>query len=114
MKIRIIVSNNIKMLRKETGYTQATIANFLGISQPAYNKYENAETVVSPDILQKLASLYGTDEFAFYEENQTLSNINLAFAFRADEISDEDLVQIAKFKKIVRNYLAMSDEFEKI
>ena len=114
MNIKEVVSNNIKEMRVSAGYTQEAISSYLGISQPAYAKYENAETVVSVDTIQKLATLYGIDEYDFYEENPVIRETNLAFAFRANEISPKDLVQIAKFKKIVRNYLTMSDELNQI
>lgn len=114
MNIKDIISRNIKEMRISTGYTQEVISSYLNISQPAYANYENAETVVSPDTIQKLATLYGIEEYDFYEENPEIKKTNLAFAFRANEISAEDLVQLAKFKKIVRNYLIMSDELNQI
>lgn len=114
MNIKEIVSNNIKEMRVSTGYSQEVISSYLGISQPAYVKYENAETVVSPDMIQKLTTLYGIEEYDLYEENQVIKKTNLSFAFRANEISVDNLVQLAKFKKIVRNYITMSDELNQI
>ena len=49
------------------------------------------------------------DEYDFYEENIAKVNANLAFAFRADELSGDDLKTIASFKKIAMNYLKMKE-----
>jgi hypothetical protein len=54
-----------------------------------------------------LASLFCLDEYDFYEEDAQRRKVNMAFAFRADHLREEDLQSIAQFKKIVRNYLNM-------
>jgi hypothetical protein len=54
-----------------------------------------------------MANLYGVDEFDLYAEKFEVSQVNLALAFRGDSVRPSDLVQLAAFKKIVRNYLQM-------
>ena len=39
-----VIGKNIKAFREHLNYTQQEISDYLGISQPAYVKYENGET----------------------------------------------------------------------
>ena len=41
-----VIGKNIKAFREHLNYTQQEISDYLGISQPAYVKYEKGETVV--------------------------------------------------------------------
>lgn len=113
MEAQELLANNLRLIREKLKYTQSEIAGFLNISQAAYSKYESSDLIPSVDVIKKLASLYNIDEYTFYEENQGTINTELAFAFKADEIIPEDLQQIARFNKIVRNYLNMCHELEK-
>lgn len=103
-------SSILRQLRQKFGYTQEVLSKYLGITQPAYQKYETGETEVSMEGLSKLARLYGIDEYDIIEGN--LEQANLAYAFRRDGISN--LEDVAHFQQIVKNYIMMSNELEKI
>ncbi len=109
----VVISKNIKAIREKLGYTQVSIANYLNISQAAYSKYESNENDIPTSVIEKLAILFGVNEVDFYEENQALQLSNVVFAFRASDMQDGDLQSIARFKKIIRNYIDMSDEIDK-
>jgi len=113
MKPRELLAFNLRFIREKLNYSQSSIASFLNLSQAAYSKFESADLNPSIEVIKKLASLYNIDEYTFYEENQENFITDLAFAFRANEICPQDLEQIAKFNKIVRNYLNMCHELEK-
>lgn len=113
METTDIVSGNITKVRKSLGYTQESVARYLDVSQAAYSKYESGELDIPVHVIEKLATLFGVDEYDFYEENVELQLTNVVFAFRADDIMPEDMLSIAKFKKIVRNYINMSNELDK-
>ena len=53
-------AENIKSLREAHGYTQAELANLLGITQTAYAKYELSINIPTLYIAVKLARLLGT------------------------------------------------------
>lgn len=101
-------TSTLRQLRQKFGYTQEVLSKYLGISQPAYQKYESGETEVSMEGLSNLARLYGIDENDIIEGN--LEQANLAYAFRRDGISN--LEEVAHFQQIVKNYLMMCDELE--
>lgn len=100
----------LRVLREKFQYTQEEVSKYLGISQPAYLKYETGETEVSMEGLEKLARLYGIDEYDILENN--MEQVNFAYAFRRDGVAN--LEEVAHFQQIVKNYIMMSNELEKI
>lgn len=100
----------LRVLREKFQYTQEEVSKYLGISQPAYLKYETGETEVSLEGLEKLARLYGIDEYDILENN--MEQVNFAYAFRRDGVAN--LEEVAHFQQIVKNYIMMSNELEKI
>lgn len=100
----------LRVLREKFQYTQEEVSKYLSISQPAYLKYETGETEVSMEGLEKLARLYGIDEYDILENN--MEQVNFAYAFRRDGVAN--LEEVAHFQQIVKNYIMMSNELEKI
>ena len=100
----------LRVLREKFKYTQEEVSKYLGISQPAYLKYETGETEVSMEGLEKLARLYGIDEYDILEGN--MEQVNFAYAFRRDGVAN--LEEVSHFQQIVNNYIMMSNELEKI
>lgn len=99
----------LRVLREKFKYTQEEVSKYLGISQPAYLKYETGETEVSMEGLEKLARLYGIDEYDILEGN--MEQVNFAYAFRRDGVAN--LEEVSHFQQIVKNYIMMSNELEK-
>ncbi len=103
----IIIGQNIKTLREKIGLTQETLAQYLGTSREQVGFYEIGQRSAPSAQLSKLANLFCMNEYDFYEEDLQNRSINIAFAFRADELQSQDLQSIAQFKKIVHNYMSM-------
>ncbi|MGY6522381.1 MAG: helix-turn-helix domain-containing protein [Mongoliitalea sp.] len=112
MKQDQIIGKNMQAIRQKLGFTQKQVAAYLQINREEVSYYEIGSRTASTKILSQLANLYGVDEYDFFEENLDMANVNLALAFRAESINAKDLAQIAKFKKIVRNYLNMKNLHE--
>ena len=107
--INIMLSKNIRTLRKKFGYTQAQIANYLGITASAVNQYENDARSIPTDVVSKLSLLFSVEEYDLYQENPQQQQILSAFAFRANEFVEADFKSISEFKKIVLNYFHLSE-----
>ena len=110
----ILMANNneigsvLKELRTRMGLSQEQISSYLGISQPAYNHYESGDTFVSQDSLEKLADVYGVEEYDILTCNRPQLQADMAFAFRKNgEV--KNLGQIASFQRLVKNYLNMCE-----
>lgn len=68
VKLRQIVCNNLRLFRKENGYTQEEVAKALGMVRSTYTYYETGKTY--PDIyaIYRLAKLYRIDYGLFFVE----------------------------------------------
>jgi transcriptional regulator with XRE-family HTH domain len=102
-----IIGQNIKLLREGLGITQDSLAEYLNTSREQIAYYEAGSRSIPTAQLSKLSDLFCMDEYDFYEIDPQKSKMNISFAFRADTLSSQDLESIAKFKKIVRNYINM-------
>ena len=103
----IIIGQNIKSLREKMGLTQDALAQYLDTKREYIGYYEIGQRSIPSTQLSKLANLFCMNEYDFYEADMQNKNINIAFAFRAEELQAQDLESIAQFKKIVRNYINM-------
>lgn len=48
---------NLKQIREEVGYTQKELANFLGIKQQQYSRYETKANQISLGIFLKILTV---------------------------------------------------------
>lgn len=111
-ELDIIIGNNLSFLREQFGYTQEEIGRFLGISQPAYCKYEEGKTTIPPEALEKLAELYYVEEYDLMHDDKSNLQPSLVYAYRKQD-GETDFKAIAKFHRIVKNYTLMSNEIGK-
>lgn len=107
MNERAIISKNIKRMREACRFTQEQVSKFLGIGRSAYSNYETGDRELPLEVMEKLADLYGCDLFLLYEEDADIVKNMLTTAFRVDDLSADDMKQIADFKAVVKNYLKM-------
>lgn len=97
----------LKLLREANNYTQENVAEFLGINRSTYSNYETGDREAPWAVLEKLANLYGCDQFDLESEDQAVLQGVIACAFRVDSLSVEDMKQVAAFKRLVMNYVKM-------
>jgi len=100
-----IIGANIREFRSHMHLTQEALANYLGIHREVISYYETGTRTVPLEELIKLSDLFGCEVSDLIEENRDVLNACLAFAFRADQLKDQDLESVAEFKKVVKNYL---------
>lgn len=107
MNERIIISENIKRMRETCRFTQEQVSQFLGIGRSAYSNYESGDRELPLEAMERLADLYGCDMYLLYEKDADVVRNMLTTAFRVDDLSVDDMKQIADFKAVVKNYLKM-------
>lgn len=98
------IGSNIKYIRENFKFTQEQVADFVGVSRSTIALYESGDRRVPIDQLEKISDLFGVEMHELLESDMDNFTANVAFAFRADDISGEDLEKIANFKRIVKNY----------
>lgn len=59
-----IVGRNMYITRKIKDKKASEVADYLGISESAYTKYERGESKITIDIVQKVAELHKIDPFS--------------------------------------------------
>lgn len=87
------ISEQIKLHRKDIGLTQEQIANYLGVSTPAVNKWEKGSTFPDISLLPALARLLKIDMNELFSFCEELTEIEIA------QFSNE-LSQVALNKNI--------------
>lgn len=102
-----VIGTNLEKLRLANRLTQEQVADYLGIKRSAYANYEAGMREPSLDILEKAASLFGCELSLLFEEDSNVVDKMLVAAFRVDNLSKEDMKEIADFKNVVINYLKM-------
>lgn len=102
-----IIGNNIKRLREGIGFTQSNIARFLNVDQSLISKVEKGERMLSTDMLEKLACLFGVSVDAI--EGSTIEAPSMSFAFKASDLSAEELEAISSINRIALNSEYMAE-----
>jgi len=98
---------NLKKFRQETGLNQKQFAEAVDLPIRTYRSYEAGERTFPLPLLEKTADLLGCELCVLFEKDiNTLNNV-LTCAFRIDNLRQQDMDQIAKFKNIVISYLKM-------
>jgi len=104
-----MIAESIRILREKSNFTQAQIVSYLNITSSEVNLYESGARPVPADVVSKLAVLFNVNEYDLYEENPQQQNLIAAFNFSTNELTDEEIKSVSAFKKIVVNYLHLSD-----
>lgn len=104
------IYEKLKSFREKSGLRQGQIAEYLDVSQTYISKVENGERNLTVDQLEKLLSLYGYSLSAFYDDELDCHPIQ--FAFRAQDVNQDDLKVIAEISKIVINARFMTKILE--
>lgn len=96
-----MISENLMSLRKQRNLTMRDVAEKVGVSLSAYQKYENGTRDVSTEMLSKLADFYGvtTDYLLGRDTGEPEPLDQLAAEFNMTALE----------KKIVENYLSLPE-----
>jgi transcriptional regulator with XRE-family HTH domain len=104
------IYEKLKMMREKAGLRQGQIADYLGVTQTFISKVETGERNLTVDQLESIVSLYGYSLAAFDGMEQDAHPIQ--FAFRAQDVSQNDLRIIAEIGKIAINSRFMAKTLE--
>ena len=104
------IVEKLKALRERAGLRQGQIAAYLGVTQAFISKVETGERNLTVDQLERLVNLYGYSLSTFMEMGEDTHPIQ--FAFRAQDVSQEDLQVIADISRIAINSRFMSKMLE--
>ncbi len=103
MKEQSALAANLKKFRKQTGLTQAAVANTLGIERSRYAHYEN-NTTPSAENLRKLALIFDItlDELMSPHSGENFmreKNPNIIFEdFMLNELRSDEKALVIKYR----------------
>lgn len=104
------IYEKLKMMREKAGLRQGQIAEYLGVTQTFISKVETGERNLTVDQLESVVNLYGYSLASFTDKEQDLHPIQ--FAFRAQDVSQDDLRIIAEIGRIAINSRFMAKTLE--
>ena len=104
------IFEKLRMMREEAGLRQGQIADYLGVTQTFISKVETGERNLTVDQLESVVNLYGYSLAAFADTMEDVHPIQ--FAFRAQDVRQEDLRIIADIGKIAINSRFMAKALE--
>lgn len=104
------IYEKLKMMREKAGLRQGQIADYLGVTQTFISKVETGERNLTVDQLENVVNLYGYSLAAFANADEDTHPIQ--FAFRAQDVRQEDLHVIADIGKIAINSRFMAKALE--
>jgi transcriptional regulator with XRE-family HTH domain len=99
--------NMIKTLRERFGFTQDAVAAYLSVKREMISYYERGSRDVPLEVLERLSTLFGVELELLVNGQQDDLMLEMAFAFRAENLEAPDLEAIAFFRKVVMNYQRM-------
>lgn len=105
-----MIYEKLKKMREKAGLRQGQIADYLGVTQTFISKVETGERNLTVDQLERVVNLYGYSLAAFADVEQEVHPIE--FAFRAQDVSQDDLRVIADIGKIAINSRFMTKILE--
>lgn len=93
------IGEKIATLRKEAGFTQAQLAEKIGLSRPALVKIENAQRIISLEEGYAISKALGIslDSLLMIESNNVPER-SFALAFKSKGMNEENLKEISKFE----------------
>lgn len=97
----ITVYEKLKTMREDAALRQCQIAKYLGVTQTFISKVEAGERNLTVDQLERLINLYGYDIDYFINMDQEAQPFQ--FAFRAQDVSQDDLNAISDITRIAMN-----------
>lgn len=107
MEPNTIIGGNVKAYRDKLHYTQDAIANFLGVKREVISYYENGKREIDLIKLEKLADLFNVELQDLLSEDSAVKELDIAIAFRSEELEESDLVRISEFQRIIKNFTKM-------
>ena len=98
------IGSVIKKYRKELGYTQEEIANRLGVTTPAVNKWENGNSNPDIELLAPIARLLNISLDTLLSFHQNLTDIEITKLIQQNRIKElNSILNEMQFKSFVED-----------
>ncbi len=96
------VASRLKEARLKSGLTQKQVARLLDVSDVQVCYWETGKRPIDLSSLSRLADIYGYS-MAWFLGDENAASEQVSVAFRAGELSERDLKEIAWARRFVKN-----------
>lgn len=106
----------LKKLREELNYTQAQVAQMLGVQRPTYSRYENNERQPDNETLKKLADIFDVsvdyllgrtkERKATESTDITFDDFTYAMHNESKELSEEDKQMLLDMARVLKKRIS--------
>lgn len=93
-----LIANSLISLRKQYGYSQATVAQLIGVKTPAYATYESGRNEPKSEMLVRLSILYSVPVDLILQRDATSKDL-LTEKAKAEEYENS----IKELRKLLEN-----------
>jgi len=101
------IGKNAKKARESNGFSQVSVADFLGVDQSLISKFEKGERTIKSEMLERLANLYGYT-IADLIRDDGVPEQQLKVAYRSSGLTLSDMEVIHDIKRIANNLFFMT------
>lgn len=102
------VAARLKEAREKSGLTQKQVARLLDISDVQVSYWETGKRPIDLSSLSRLADIYG-HSIAWFLGHESGASQQVSVAFRAGELCEGDLKEIAWARRFVKNLDILMD-----
>ena len=104
----VSIGMNAKDARKSSGYSKATVAEFLKLDQCLISDFENGHSPNRSDLLERLACLYGIN-ISDFERSESSQVEDRRIGCGLNTMTLQDMEAIHDINRIAMNLFFMSD-----
>lgn len=108
------IGRALRFYRSKSGYTQAEVAEKIGVKRTTYISYESSKTVPSYDTVEKIIKLYGVTFQEFQNEIKSKTNLQLNSITPSYQVEIlENWEELTSEERMVIKYVRLLDPDEK-
>lgn len=97
------IAQNLKLIRKLKGLSQAALGKLIGVTGQMVQKYESGQSEISSSTLKELSAVLEVDIRQFFDAGE--SYVDLADAADAYEVELDD-----KTKELLRSFATLTQD----
>lgn len=106
-RVDTILGNNLRDLRIYGNLCISHISKCIGVSYQHYRRLERGLREITAEQLEKISEIYNIEPYDLLTVPNIVEKNDIPIMKYSRKISERDLDEIAKFNKIVRNYIKM-------
>ncbi|MBQ7957266.1 MAG: helix-turn-helix transcriptional regulator [Clostridia bacterium] len=108
------IGSALRFFRSKHGYTQAEVAEKIGIKRTTYISYENSKTVPPYDLVERFAEFYGVSMQDFENEIRSKTILQMNSEVPSYQITiRENMAELTSDERMVIKYIRLLDSEEK-